>query len=107
MLGTGGDAGVDDIIIPTRACQGHFDHTGGVQPPLPMVPLVKHDDALEGSKLAAYDHRSVYQGVVTEDILDARRLNVGERGEGLSVLQKSPREGRLVQKSETGLGGVR
>ena len=49
VSGTSGDADGNEGTIPTPACQGHRDCTGGWQPPPPTVPLVQHAGSLESS----------------------------------------------------------
>ena len=82
-MGKGSDTDGDGGTLPTLACQGHRDNTGGGKRP---PPPVRHADALEGSERAACYHCQVRQGVRTEETEAERRGDAGDRGEVLSGL---------------------
>ena len=102
---TGGDADSDEGKIPTRACKGHRDHTGGGQPHPPTANPVRYSGAMEGSEKVSPNHLLVNQWGGTEETAVGRRGDTGERGEGLSGLRQASCDGHLVQITRAGLDG--
>ena len=105
VSGTGGDEEDDEGTHPKPACQGHCNHTGGGQPPLPTVPPLQFDGDLEGSEREARHHRSLCQGGGMGETTAGRRRDAGKCEEGLSGLRQKSRDVHIVQITGASLDG--